>query len=181
MTREELLDHLLALFRRQGFDGASLAQLSEATGLGKSSLYHHFPGGKLEMGAAVLAHLEAGIHVALGPALTGPPSERLDRVLAVVDGLYDSGRLPCLLERLCASVDRAAFQASLGRVFGDLQARFETLALQAGVSEANARERAEDAVVRIQGALVVGAGTADPAVFTRALARIRGELLARCG
>ena len=45
-TREAIVQRLLGVIRREGYDGASLAQLSTATGLGKGSLYHHFPDGK---------------------------------------------------------------------------------------------------------------------------------------
>ena len=40
-----------------------------------------------------------------------------------------------------------------------------------------AKERAEDAVIRIEGSLIVGAGMGDAAVFTRTLARLRKTLL----
>ena len=53
-TKEEVVERLLAVLRRDGFEGASLSVLSEATGLGRSSLYHHFPDGKSDMG-----HLDA--------------------------------------------------------------------------------------------------------------------------
>ncbi len=49
LPREEVLDRLAAAFRRDGYDGASIARLSAATGLGKASLYHYFPGGKQDM------------------------------------------------------------------------------------------------------------------------------------
>lgn len=45
----EMLDALLGVFSAKGFDGASLAQLSQACGRSKASLYHHFPGGKAQM------------------------------------------------------------------------------------------------------------------------------------
>src|SRR5947209_5229638 len=54
LTREEVIDRLMDVFRRLAYDGASLAEFSKATGLGKSSLYHYFPGGKEDMGRAVL-------------------------------------------------------------------------------------------------------------------------------
>jgi len=50
---------LAEAFREHGFEGASIAQLSAATGLGKGSLYNFFPGGKEEMAAAVLADVDA--------------------------------------------------------------------------------------------------------------------------
>ena len=49
---------LFEVFRREGFDGASMSSIARATGLGRSSLYHYFPGGKHEMALTVLDHLE---------------------------------------------------------------------------------------------------------------------------
>lgn len=39
IPRDEAIDRLLEVFQRLGYDGASLAELSRGTGLGKSSLY----------------------------------------------------------------------------------------------------------------------------------------------
>ena len=47
------------VFRAHGYEGATLALISEATGLGKGSLYHLFPGGKEQMAAEVLADIDA--------------------------------------------------------------------------------------------------------------------------
>ena len=43
LSREDLLDRLLLVFRDRGFEGATIAEIARATGLGKASLYHHFP------------------------------------------------------------------------------------------------------------------------------------------
>lgn len=48
----------------------------------------------------------------------------------------------------------------------------------AGLSRAVARARAEDAVCRIEGALVVARGIADPAPFMRILKALQADLLA---
>ena len=58
LSKPEMLDRLMNLFRDKGFDGASLADISTATGLGKSSLYHHFPNGKEEIARQVLPDVE---------------------------------------------------------------------------------------------------------------------------
>lgn len=52
-SRDEIIVTLYDLFRRAGYDAVSIADISDATGLGKSSLYHHFPGGKPDMAEAV--------------------------------------------------------------------------------------------------------------------------------
>ena len=51
--REEAVASMSEIFRRYGYEGASLKRLSDASGLGRSSLYHHFPNGKEDMAAAV--------------------------------------------------------------------------------------------------------------------------------
>src|SRR4029078_11124737 len=63
-TKPEMFSRLMDLFREKGFDGASLADISESTGLGKSSLYHHFPNGKEERGLQALATLGQHLSVA---------------------------------------------------------------------------------------------------------------------
>ncbi|MFD2271320.1 TetR/AcrR family transcriptional regulator [Undibacterium arcticum] len=52
-----MVDSIISVFRSEGYEGASLAKLSEATGLGRSSLYHHFPMGKEDMANAALDRL----------------------------------------------------------------------------------------------------------------------------
>ena len=87
MSKPDLLARLMELFRDKGFDGASLAAISESTGLGKSSLYHHFPNGKEEMALEVLAHLDAQLERAVFEPLraAGTPRKKLDRMLDAID------------------------------------------------------------------------------------------------
>ena len=53
-SRADVIQALIDVFRRCGYDGATLSSISEATGLGRASLYHHFPGGKQEMAAVAI-------------------------------------------------------------------------------------------------------------------------------
>lgn len=46
MDRAEAVRRLVKTFRQSGYEGTTLSQISQATGLGKASLYHHFPNGK---------------------------------------------------------------------------------------------------------------------------------------
>ena len=56
--RSDTLPVLAEVFREHGYEGASLSLISKATGLGKGSLYHFFPGGKEEMADAVLSEID---------------------------------------------------------------------------------------------------------------------------
>ena len=55
----------------------------------------------------------------------------------------------------------------------------EQLCIEAGLSHAVTRARAEDFVVRIQGALVMCAGTGDYGVFARTLKDLGRSVLAK--
>ena len=180
MTKPAMLERLLDLFRDKGFDGASLADISESTGLGKSSLYHHFPKGKADMAVQVLRHLEAQLTDALVEPMrsSGTPRQKLDRMLDTIDRFYDGGKKACLLERLSASVDAKHFRRPLGRAFRKWIDAVDALGVESGLPRALARARAEDLVVRVEGALVVSAGTADTDVFARTIRDLRESALA---
>ena len=180
LSKDEVLDLLLNTFRDRGYEGSSLAELSTATGLGKSSLYHYFPGGKADMAAQVLAHLDQQLATSLYEPLRSEraPAKKLGAMLDALDAFYEGGRKACLLERLCASVDRTRFLRQLRRGFTTWMEAVEALCLEAGLSKAVARARAEDFVVRIEGALVVCAGTDDYGVFARTIRDLRASVLA---
>ena len=180
LPKEDVLDILLNTFRDRGYEGASLAELSAATGLMKSSLYHHFPGGKVDMAEQVLAHLEQqfadDVYQPMRSSQT--PAKKLGAMLDAIDTFYEGGRKPCLYERLCASVDRARFRRPLKRAFATWIEAVEELCLEVGLPKSIARARAEDFVVRIEGALIVCAGTDDYAVFARTIKDLRASVLA---
>jgi AcrR family transcriptional regulator len=180
LSKDEVLDRLLDAFRDRGYEGASLTELSAATGLVKSSLYHYFPGGKEEMAEKVLAHLDRQLTTDLyEPLRSGrTPARKLGAMLDTIDAFYEGGRKACLLERLCASADRTRFRRPLRRAFTVWMEAVEDLCLEAGLPRAVARARAEDVVVRIEGALIVCAGTDDYEVFARTIKDLRASVLA---
>jgi len=171
MSRAEIVAILTEVFRRLGYDGASMAEISEATGLGRSSLYHWFSGGKQEMAAAALEALVERLAGDLAAAVEddAPVQERLDRVLAVLDRLYDGGRAACLLERLCASAAREPLRPALRGAFDAWVGVMARLQRDAGADARTAEHRAEDAVARIEGALVLCAARGDTGPFRRVL------------
>lgn len=181
LSKPELLARLADTFQRLGYDGTAIADIAAATGLGKSSLYHHFPGGKEEMAVEVLSDLGRRLEQALFAPLQRPgdPKVKLAQMLAVIDTFYDGGRKACLLERMAASADRSRFQRPLRAIFERWSASIVALGREAGLPPKLAAARAEDAIVRIEGALVLCAGTGDVTPFARALAAIRATLLSR--
>jgi TetR/AcrR family transcriptional regulator, lmrAB and yxaGH operons repressor len=180
LPREEVVERLMLVVRRHGYDGASLTELSKATGLGKSSLYHYFPAGKDDMVRAALEHLEAQLRAVLFTPLRAPGSakRRVDTMVRTLDSLYQGGREACVLGNLVVGTSRARFRNQLRAIFNEWIDALAAALVDSGLSRALARVRAEDAVMRIQGALVLVGAMDDVSLFSRTLKQLPAELLA---
>ena len=180
-SRDEIVRKLFDLFRHRGFEGAALSDISEATGLGRSSLYYHFPGGKDEMVAAVadFAHGQIEANILAPLAGEGPLAERIGAMLETTRDMYDCGREPCLVASLMVSPGLAPDSA--GKVQAILRDRIAALAAAlegGGIPAAEAKRRATAAIVAIQGSLLVARASGDTGVFTDAMETTRQDLLA---
>jgi len=181
ISEDDLLDTALLLFRTHGAEGVSLSKLSEATGLEKASLYYRFPGGKEEIIMAVLASVGRWLETQLFPVLRqeGPPRKRAAKAVELLRAFYEDGKLSCAVDVLSlpgGSPQRhEALKAALEAWIG----AFAALGRESGMPPATARHVAEDALVRIEGSLVVSRALGDPAPFQRTLKQLPDLLTAR--
>jgi len=179
MERTELLPILLELFRQQGYAGVSIADVSKATGLGKSSLYHHFPEGKEQMAREVLQHVEVGVRESFVAPLkaVGDPHERLREMTKMVEDFYDGGRKGCILDGLTLGAASEPFRQMVARSVEAWVAAMASVAVEAGLSKKVARERAEDALIAIEGSLVLSRALGDQKAFKRVIKNLPERLL----
>jgi AcrR family transcriptional regulator len=84
-TRERILYATAELFRRQGYNGTGLKQVVAEAGAPFGSLYHHFPGGKAELGDEVIRKAGAFFQ-ALVTAVYDEEADPEDAVRAVFAG-----------------------------------------------------------------------------------------------
>lgn len=56
-AREDMLAAAVELFRARGYEGVGVAELLEKANAPRGSLYFHFPGGKEQIGAEVVARV----------------------------------------------------------------------------------------------------------------------------
>ena len=180
MSKERAIPQLLSVFQQYGYEGATLAKLSEASGLGRASLYHHFPQGKEEMAGAVLNYLDRGLQAnILAPLHSNLPP--LDRLLAMneqIDRFYQHGEQACLLALLSVGEAHSLFQSQIQRTLSLWIDGLAKVAIEANVPPQLAHQRAEDAVLQIQGSLILARGLNDPAIFNRILQSLPAMLLA---
>jgi AcrR family transcriptional regulator len=79
---DELLALVVTEFNERGYEATSMEDLARATGLNKSSFYHHFSGKEELLSRGVGRALDALAGVLAEPAaLTGPPVRRLEHVV----------------------------------------------------------------------------------------------------
>jgi AcrR family transcriptional regulator len=173
-SKDEIIDRLFTVFRDRGFEGASIADLSRATGLGKSSLYHHFPEGKEQMAAAVLERATAVIdrEILNAAQSAGTLKARIRKIMAALDRMYLGGRTPCVLGQLATSNIGSVARHGLLLAFSHWIDAVEALARESGMSPARARHFAEDWVARLQGALILQAANGDLGPYKRAMAAL---------
>lgn len=181
IPKEEVLNRLAAAFRAGGYQGTSLKDLCEATGLVKASLYHYFPGGKENMAQAVLDHIGGWFSANIVAPLNrdGDPAKRLDTMISELNRFYNKGKTACLIELFGIGEAQGLFQETVHAHEQAWEQAIVRTLTDAGVDKSTARQRAEQALIQIQGSLVIARAKNSPQVFTRTLGTLPDLLLPR--
>ena len=168
--RAGILPALAEVFRAHGYEGASLSLISRATGLGKGSLYHAFPGGKVEMAACVLAEIDGWFEANLYAPLRD--AER------PVEAYFHSGRRVCLVGVVALGSERDRFAGAVRSYFARWVAALADALGRSGRDAGASVALAEEIVAQIQGAIVLARALDEPALFARAIAVLRARVAA---
>ena len=179
--RSAAVPSLAEVFREHGFEGASVAQLCQATGLGKGSLYHFFPGGKEEMAAAVLADVDAWFTGAIfEPLRSAPPGDpaAISTMFDAVADYFRSGGRVCLQGAFALGRERDRFADAIRSYFEQWITSLAAALRSGGRGEQAARAAAIEAVAAIQGGIVLSRALNQPEIFMQVIegqrARLRG-------
>jgi len=177
--RAAAIPALAEAFREHGYEGASLATLCAATGLGKGSLYNFFPGGKEEMAAAVLADVDAwftgSVFEPLRTAANRDPGAIGDMFDAVT-AYFRSGRRICLQGAFALGRERDLFATTIAGYFDRWIAALAAALHGTGRGEQAARLAAVETVAAIQGAIVLSRALDNPEIFQQVIDRARVRL-----
>lgn len=178
-SREDAIPAIAEVFREYGYEGASLALIGARAGLGKGSLYHAFPGGKAEMAQAVLDTIGGWFEDRIYAPLRDDPDPQaaIRSMLSETDAYFRSGRRVCLVGAFALTDGRDGFADRIGGYFRAWGEALAQALIRAGHPPAEAASLSEDAVLTIQGGLVLARALDDPAVFGRMLARLEKRLV----
>jgi AcrR family transcriptional regulator len=171
VSDEVFLTVSLDLFRTYGFEGVSLKQLADNTGLEKASIYYRYPGGKDEIVMAVAIETAAWYQSNVFKPLLEPglPHARISLVAERLREFHVGGSKGSLMEILSIRGGPAELQTSLKETMRSWISVFAQIASESGFTTAAAHLRAEEAIGRIEGSLVLGRVVGDTASFERIL------------
>ena len=176
--RAAVVPLLAEVFRIYGFEGASLARITEGTKLGKGSMYNFFPGGKEEMAEAVLAEIDGWFRLHVFEPLSDSADARagIANMFDETERYFNSGRKVCLVGVFALGNERDRFAVKVKEYFKAwVDALAAALRRLGRGSEAVAL--AEEVVGVIQGALVLARAFDRPELFGATLQRLRERLL----
>ena len=182
VSRETLIESFAEVFRRHGFEGASMSALSKETGLQKASLYHRFPGGKEEMAGAVLAYIDEVIERNIitplhDPAL--PPEKKAGILMESIQKIYNGGKHSCLLNILSyPTTGKDPFADTIKKTFQTLNKAISGLLRECGADADQADELANTALMLLQGSLVLSRGMNSTKPFQDAMEQIKETIRA---
>ncbi|MEP7454567.1 TetR/AcrR family transcriptional regulator [Phyllobacterium sp. SB3] len=178
--RSDIIPVLAEIFREHGFEGASLSVITERTGLGKGSLYHFFPGGKAEMAQAVLTEIDNWFEEKIYRPLreSENPAFAIRSTCRAVTDYFNSGRRICLVGAFALDNVRDRFASQINDYFAAWITALSHALQKLGHNAEAATGLAEEAVIAIQGALVIARALDNPALFERAMTRMEKQLIA---
>jgi len=179
-ARDDILAALAEVFRAYGYEGATLALISEATGLGKGSLYNFFPGGKEQMANEVLAAIDTWFNDKIYTPLrdADDPAKGIAEMYVATSDYFHSGQRVCLVGVVALGAPRDLFGDKVKVYFAGWVDALAAAMRRLGNDKFDARRKSEQAVLEIQGALVLARAFDDPKVFSRALKESERRLLA---
>ena len=160
-ARDDLIKTAAELFRARGYEGVGVAELLEASGAPRGSLYFHFPGGKEQIGVEVVERV--------GAAVTAQFSGLAERDITLdqfVDHVFRHTAKMVKERDFDASCPIAAIAAELGAQSPDLRASVTTqfeawerevarAARTRGLTERNAADFASALITSMEGAFLV--------------------------
>jgi TetR/AcrR family transcriptional regulator, lmrAB and yxaGH operons repressor len=180
-SRAALIDTAGTLFRRQGYAATGLNQILDDAGVKAGSLYHHFPGGKQELAAAVVESAGAEIERILRAALAQEVEVTVvvDRWLDLMSAsLAADCRDGCPVEPIATESVHASdtVRRAAAHAFDSWCDAIAERLRADGWSSAHADETALAVISIVEGALMLSRTKGDAAALNSARAAVRAVL-----
>lgn len=178
-TKQRILYASAELFRRRGYSGTGLKQISQASQAPFGSLYHHFPGGKEQLGEEVIRQAGEFFRVLVDAIYRAEP-DPVAGVRAIFDGAAETVRAtdyqdacPIAVIALEVASTNERLRLATADVFDNWIATGTTWFTTAGLPRSRARELALALISSLEGAFLLARASRDTTALT-----IAGQILA---
>lgn len=173
-SRLELIDKVACTFRANGFHGTTMSMISERTGLGRSSIYHYFGQGKLEMAQRSLDTIDASICVMRDTVIASDITlwSKWKMIEDMLRKHYQGGQLGCLLAVFAMEDVPDELRERTKVLFERWLDAMADLHRFRGAGDARARRSAQRDIAAIQGALVLSRAQSSSEPFDQALGEV---------
>ena len=180
-SREILISQLHEVFQRRGYEGATLAELARATGLGKASLYHHFPGGKSEMASRLIDDAVRRLGTTAFDRLSekGNPQQRLSKFASGFNRYTRGGDVNCLLVIFAQGSAGEENAARIHSEFARWTSQLAAVFAESGAGPKRAHRLAGELLASLYGHLITSRLMGDPGYFKRSLKRLKKTIASR--
>lgn len=170
-TRDRIVVATTELFRRRGFNGTALKDVTAAANATTGSLYHFFPGGKVQLAEAVIVESGAA-YQQLFEAIAGGAAGPAEAVGEFFDGaaqvLADSDFIDvCPIGTVAREVANTHenLRVASDRVFSSWIEALVDRFVPAGLAAADARSLATTVVGALEGGFVLARSRRDAGVL----------------
>lgn len=183
LNNDALMNSLFEVFRCRGYEGTSISQLSEETGLQKSSLYHHFPAGKDDMLKTVVIYISNYLHKHVFDPLLNTnvtPAKRFSNMIVTITAIYGEGRKNCLLNVLNLGDTKSEIREMLNYDYNDWLIALNKLGREVGMSQQEAEIWSERFLIVVEGALVIQRLTNNQITFEKHMDYEENLFLKQC-
>ena len=171
-TKQRILYASAELFRRRGYTGTGLKQISQASHAPFGSLYHHFPGGKEELGEDVIRQAGEFFRVLVESVFEGE-TDLATGVRAVFDGAAETVRVtdfqdacPIAVIALEVASTNERLRVATADVFESWITSATARFTAAGFPKRRARELALALIAALEGAFVLARALRDTTALT---------------
>ncbi len=156
-VKQRMIREAAVALARKGLQRASFAEVLEASGAPRGSLYHHFPGGKAELVLDALAAASERVMQALDASAGRPAPEVAEKFFAIwrnVLALTDFGA-GCAVAAVTVAAETPEQIDAAAAIFRAWRERLAAALAEGGVGAAQARRLAATLVSAAEGAVVL--------------------------
>src|SRR5271170_6044115 len=156
-VRTNMAKGAAGLLATKGVEGTSFAEVLDATGTPRGSIYHHFPGGKSELVHAALDLVSTRALGVMESSRGSPATEVVEQFLGLWRQLLDRSELSagCAVLAVTVAGSEVDLLEHTGAIFREWTDHLAGLLVAGGMAEASASQLAVMIIAATEGAVVL--------------------------